>query len=478
MKHFLPFVLFFFAACSVAPPPAPTGAGIIEALKAQLPSGGGAGVLGALAEAVPLPAQTLVESELSVVVVGHLGAVQVRDRSWIVQVGTNTRLLGYASSAGGVGAALNLPGSNGADVLTMQVATPRQVVAGDALVVVSASAGGFSTTDEAMAVVFVPYPIHAGLLRPPAIGNDPVSRFLRTWAPIPEDLVDMARAPGVIDFGLIYAPGGPVNPAAWGAAPPTLASVLTSVGRFAGETTDGWGVHYSTPSRQLPEAYGTFYSGALSTALVYMLSTKPMQERRQVALAIVQRGLDQIGATCSGRVLYPLGGHCMGRKALVVVTGHLLNVEVFADPSASMPMVFAEDHYRNVSSGAWWFGGGWTATWPFSRTAPWAGERLRDHPSTWGMRDAPNHDTWNWTFAYIGQVVPAQVGTSLAMVLLGRERELGPVVQMARQWMAGPPAAALAELQAAGHALPWGQDYAVPAGLCATAWRRYAGAGL
>lgn len=474
--RFFYLVLLFFAACTAAVPSGGgSGSGMLDALKAQWPAA--PQTMGAMVAAEPLPAQTLAESELSAVIVGHLGAVQVRDRSWIVQAGSNTRLVSYASAAGAVGAAVNLPGSNGTDVLAMQVSTPRQMVAGDALVIVSGRNPGenvFSTTDEAMAVVFVPYPVHAGLLRPPAIGNDPVSHFLRTWAPIPETMVDMARAPGVIDFARIYAPGGPVNPAAWAAAPPTLASVLTSVGRFSGETTDGWGVHYSTPSRQLPEGYGSFYSGALSTALTWLLSTKPVEERRPVALAIVQRGLDQIGATCSGRVLYPLGGHCMGRKSLVVITGHLLGVDAFADPSASFPMVFAEDHYRNVPGGAWWFGGGWTATWPFARQAPWAGERLRDHPSTWGAREAPGHDTWNWTFAYIGQVVPAQVGCALAAVLVGRERELGPVVQMVRQWMAGPGAAADAELRAVGHALPWGTDYATPAGLCATAWRLYA----
>lgn len=425
------------------------------------------------AMAAPLveqPAQVLSDSELSVTVVGHYAAMQTRDKSWLVQVGPNTRITAYRSTNGAAGAALNLRGSNGQSLLNMQLALPRTVTAGDALVVVSASpAGSFSSTDEAMAVVFVPFELQPGLLRGPAIGDGFLPRFFRV-NPISEAMVDMNRCPSVIDMNRIYKPVGPIDPAGWGAARPTVSGLLAEIGKFSGEIVDGWPVHTYAPSKQ-HRGYGTFFAGQTSTALCVLMSTLPVEERRPLALALVQRGLDQIGATCDGRVLYPLGGHCQGRKALVLLTGHLIGVEEICWVSALFPNVFAED--RGFPAQQWWFGANWTAGWAFAREAPWDGRMLAQPPSTWGNRDAPNHDTWNWLFGYFGQVVPSQVGTALAMQLIGREAQMGNMVQTVRQFMQGPPAAANQQLRAAGHDIPWGQDYATPAGFCATAWKLY-----
>jgi hypothetical protein len=459
--------LLFLVACAAPPaPPAP-----LERIAQQFDAAMPAQPLAAMSALVPLPAATLTDSELSVTIVGHYGAAQTRDRSWIVQVGPDTRVLSYSSSAGAAGAALNIPGSNQVDVLTRQLALPAQVTAGDALVVVSgAPAGSFSSIDEAMAVVFVPYAVHSGLLRPPAIGSNWLARHFRL-SPIPESLVDMARIPAVIDMASIYQPGGPVNPAAWGAAPPTIAGMLAEVGRFSGELTDGWGVASTAPLKQ-HRGYGTFFGGQTSTALCLAMTTMPAEQRRPLVLALVQRGLDQVGATCDSRVLYPNGGHCQGRKALVIFAGHALNVEAFCTPSLYFPNAFQED--RGYPAQAWWFGGGWTVGWAFRSEAPFNGQLLATHPSTWGDRNAPAHNTWNWLFGYFSQVVPCQVGSALAMCLIGREQEFGRCVQMVRQFMQGPPPAADAALRAAGHEVPWGKDYATPAGFCATAWNLYA----
>lgn len=484
MRYLLPF-LALFVACSTpelrdpevilaerhAPPksapvelPADVVAKMTEALAARVPR-----TMSVMAApAVELPAQVLSDSELSVTVVGHYGAMQTRDKSWLVQVGPNTRITSYSSSAGAAGAALNLRGFNERSVLELQLALPRPVTAGDALVVVSASPpGSFSSTDEAMAVVFVPFALQPGLLRGPAIGDGLLTRFFRV-NPISEAMVDMSRCPSVIDLDRIYKPLGPIDPAGWGAAKPTITGMLSEIGKFSGEVVDGWPVHYHAPLKQ-HRGYGTFFAGQTSTALCLLMSKLPLEDRRLLALALVQRGLDQIGATCDGRVLYPNGGHCQGRKALVLLTGHLLGVEEICAVSAWFPNVFAED--QGFPTQQWWFGGNWTVGWAFSRGAN--GQQLNVPPSTWGSRDAPNHDTWNWLFAYFGQVVPAQVGTALAMKLIGREREMGNMVQMVRQFMVGPPAAANAQLKAAGHDMPWGQDYATPAGFCATAWKLY-----
>lgn len=447
-----------------AEPDAEAVAKLSQSLAALAPK-----TLGALsAPRVEQPAQVLSDSELSVTVVGHYGAMQTRDKSWLVQVGPNTRVTAYRSSAGAAGAALNLRGFNDRSVLEMQLTLPQAVTAGDALVVVSASPpGSFSSTDEAMAVVFVPFDLQPGLLRGPAIGEGILPRFFR-MNPISEAMVDMARCPSVIDMNRIYKPLGPIDPAGWGAARPTVSGLLAEIGKFSGEVVDGWPVHYHAPLKQ-HRGYGTFFAGQTSTALCVLMSTLPVEERRPLALALVQRGLDQIGATCDGRVLYPNGGHCQGRKALVLLTGHLLGVEEICWVSALFPNVFAED--QGFPAQQWWFGGGWKAGWAFSRGA--TGTQLANPPSTWGDRNAPNHDSWNWLFGYFGQVVPAQVGTALAMTLIGREQQMGGMVQMVRQFMQGPPAAAQAQLRAAGHDIPWGTDYATPAGFCATAWKLY-----
>ncbi len=469
IKQSLLFLLAL-AACSAPPaPPTPELEQFAKQFAAALPPVRFATLA---TDAAPLPAQTLADSELSVTVVGHYGAAQTRDRSWIVQVGPETRIVSYSSSAGAAGAMLNVPGSNQADVLTRQLSLPAPVVAGDALVVVSASpAGSFSSIDEAMAVVFVPWTVSSSQLRPPALGNSWLSRFFRTAGPIEESMVDMARCPSVIDMARIYKPGGPVDAAGWGAARPTVAGLLAEMGKFSGDLIDGWGVASSAPLKQ-HKGYGTFFGGQVSTALCLSMTTLPAEERRPLVLALVQRGLDQIGATCDNRVLYPNGGHCQGRKALVIFAGHMMNVPAFCQPSVFFPNVFQED--RGYPNQTWWFGGGWTVGWAFRSEPPFNGQLLATHPSTWGDRNAPNHNTWNWLFGYFSQVVPCQVGSALAMSLIYREGEFGNCVQMVRQFMAGPPPEADAALRAAGHTVPWGKDYATPAGFCATAWALYA----
>lgn len=426
--------------------------------------------IGALAAVTPRGPQVLSDSELSVTVSGHLNAVQTRDKSWLVQVGPDTRIVSYASSAGAVGAVLNLRGYSQVNPLTQQVAFGTRVVPSDALILVSGqNTGSSSSVDESMAVCFVAYSIGPGCLRPPAMGNSEATRWLRDLGPIHENMVDMARCPSVVDIGAIYMPRGPVNPNGWAAAPPTVDGILAEIGKFSGDYIDGWGVAYTAPSKQ-HKGYGTFFSGQVSTAMVMLVSTLPLEDRRKIALALVQRGIDHIGAMVDGRVLYPLGGHCQGRKALVMLVGHLMDIQCFADLSWTPP-VFQEDIcYRPRQ---WWFGAGWTVGWAYARESPWNGELLVNPPSTWGDRNSPTHSSWNWLFGYYGQVVPSQVGTALAIQLMGREREMGGMVQAVRQFMQGPPAAAQAQLRAAGHDIPWGQDYAVPAGFCATAWKLY-----
>ncbi len=432
----------------------------------------------ALAAALPLPAQVLNEGQLSVTIEGHLGAVKTRDGSWIVQVPGNgsARIVAYSTTSGQVGAAMNPRGYNQTNIHTQQLVLPRAIATCDSLVVTSTGSGprdsywaypGRSVVDEAMAVVFVPYAATPGLLRPPAIGDGYLPRWFRSQ-PIPEAMINMAKLPSLINVDAL-----PVNWSAWGAAKPDLAYLHALLRPMGGEFYDGWNTDTRTPDNQHP-GYGTAYASVVSQALVQLCSTATTQAKQPLAIAVVQRGLDLVGAFCDGRANYPLGGHMQGRKALVVMCGHLLGIEPFADPTTYIGDRFQEDGYFLASPAAWWFGAGWIAGWSFQPEAPFNGAKLADPPSTWGSVQAPLHDTWAWMVAgYLQQGVGSQIGTGLAMRLMGLEREMGHgLVQMINQWMDGPPAAANAQLLAVGITLPWGTDYALVKGVgfCAAAW--------
>lgn len=412
--------------------------------------------------------QALTNGACVIAVDGHLGAVQARDGSWIVQVPpTGARV----TSATG-GRMLNPRGTNTADVHTNMFELPCAVVPGDSFVCALPGSGrggywdapGRSACSEAMAGVFVPYPVTQGLLRPPAIGNHELTRWLRT-VPIPEHLT--AHVPSVVD---VQALG--IDWSRWGAAEPTIEYLTALLRPFAGEFYDGWSTDTRTPDRQHP-GYGSYYASLVSQALVQLCSTADANSKRELALAVVQRGLDLVGAFADGRRNYPLGGHMAGRKALVVATGHLLGVPELCDPSAILGPVFQEDGCYRAGS---WFFPGWAATWQYRDTPPTPA--LTSHPGNWGLFNDPGHSALAWQVSgYMPQVVGAQIGTALAMRLLGRTREWGTHADaMVAQWMQGPPASSQAQLQASGIQLPWGSDYALVkgAGFCATAWRKYA----
>lgn len=458
------------AACSA--PPAPTDRDVAEAFAAAMGA-----APARVAAALTLPGrEALTTSQITVEVEGHLAAVRCRDGGWLVQVpSSGARVVGYSTSEGQVGAALNVRGTNQTDVHPAMLPLPCAIVPGDALVVASTGSGrggywgapGRSVCDEMMAVVFVAYPVGPGLLRPPAIGDSWLARWFRSVA-IPEDKVDLGRLPSVVDVA-----GLSVDWAAWGAAEPTIPYLTGLLHPFGGEAYDGWATDTRTPDHQHP-GYGTAYASVVSQALVQLCSTAPAAAKRELALAVVQRGLDLIGAWCDGRRTYPLGGHAAGRKALIVATGHMLGVELLADPTAIVGPVFQED--GAFRAGTWWWGDDWSAVWAFRLEAPFDGRLLANPPATWGPVDAAAHDSWAWMVAgYLPQVVGAQVGTALAMRLLGRTREWGAHADaMVAQWMAGTPIEADAELRAAGIVLPWGRDYSLVrgAGFCAAAWRR------
>jgi hypothetical protein len=72
-------------------------------------------------------------------------------------------------------------------------------------------------------------------------------------------------------------------------------------------------------------------------------------------------------------------------------------------------------------------------------------------------------------------VLGCQVGTALAMKLMGLGYEMGEsYMGMIEQWMQGPPPAEDAKLRAVGVNLPWGNSYEIgfPDQFNAKAWQQ------
>lgn len=419
--------------------------------------------------------QTLTTSLLSVAIDGHFAAAQTRDGGWLVTVPPEgAYVTSFQSSAGLSDACLNVRGGN---MLSPppEIRLPQPVRPGDALVVLARGSGrgdywsppGSSRNVEAMPVVFVPYAAGPGLLRPPAIGDGYAPRLYRQ-APIPESAIRLGRLPRIVDVDRLG-----VDWSAWGAGKPDIPYLTKLLGRFCGELWSGWGTADKTPDRQHP-GYGSYLAAVVSQAMVQLCSTASDEAKLPLALAVAQWGIDLVGAFADSRRHDLGGGHCAGRLPLVIMAGHLLGIEEMANARFLVPGTFQED--LAYVRGEWWFPG-WDARWRFQLGGISDGSLCVSPPSTWGDPNSPTHSTWAWCFKYITQVVGAQVGTALAMQLMGREDAIGrPMVRMVQQFMQGPPADARAQLVDAGLSIPWGTDYSLDrgAGFCAAAWRRYA----
>lgn len=492
MKHSLPFLLVL-ASCVVAAPgpgdepipltaPKRPASPMAEQLLPSLNAAPMAQLRMTPLAAPPavMPAEALTDRQLSCTVAGHYQAVQVdSDKSWMVYVPTTgARVTAVASSRGPVNGVFNLRGDNNDDVHAMSFSMPRAVSPGDVLILVSGSAGGNDTEpwrfaptgsaiDEAVSIHFVGFPVHRGLLHGPSIGDGPIPRFFRSF-PIESAFVDLNKLPSRIPINQL-----PVNWDAWGSYRPTIENTLRLYGggRFSADFFTGWGLTSSRSPWTQHQGYGTFNAGALSTAMLMLCSTLPVEEKRPLAMLMVQHGIDHLGAFTDlprGRYTYPLGGHCWGRKFPIVFAGKMLGLDPLVWISYYLGPVFAED--TGFTAGTWWHQlAGWSAVWHFDLDFP--RDMLSRHPSTWGSTTVTGD--FARLVAYMGQVVPAQIGTALAAELMGLSDAFNPhLVQMVRQHLQGPGAQALNDLNAAGIGpLHWGTDYAVPVGFAVEAWK-------
>lgn len=312
-------------------------------------------------------------------------------------------------------------------------------------------------------VQFVSYPQWSPTtFRPCGIGGDR-AQTLRDYR-VPLEQCNLDRLPSVLEI------------------PPETVRVLLPYlerlfGGFCGEVRDGWGTETITPAFQHP-GYGGYLSSSVSLGMVLLSSTIPQTAKRVLAERMTQWGLDIAGAFYDWRVNTSNGGHMQGRKALVVLAGHLLGIDDMADPDTRNPHWQETIGYETLER-PWWFGT-WRHIWhPFGYGTGWF---VTKPPREWTVDriDEGGRTVRGQRFylSYMNQVLGSQVGTALAMRLMGLQREIGSAfIGAIAQWMEGPPAAAVEELRALGMTWPWGTDYTVGpgAGVCADAWRSVGG---
>lgn len=314
-------------------------------------------------------------------------------------------------------------------------------------------------------VTFVNYPQRSeSTFRVAGIGGGMIGSIMRNFE-VPSAWLRLDKLPSVVT----------IPPEKMRTMVPYLEGIFAG---FNGEVRDGWGTETITPAFQHP-GYGSYLSSCVSLGLTALCSTMPVTQKRKLAERMVQWGLDLAGAFADGRVNTSNGGHMQGRKALIILAGHLLNIPQMADPDAINPHFQETQGYETKDRG-WWWGGTWRHVWhPFGRGS---GNFVEVNPATWS-HDAtmPNGQTRRgerFRLSYMNQVLGGQVGTALAMRLMGLQRQMGTAfIGAVGQWMEGPPAHAMATLAAEGMTFPWGTDYAVGPGaeICADAWRSVGG---
>ena len=312
------------------------------------------------------------------------------------------------------------------------------------------SVPGRSSIDSMQAYVFVSWdPTTAGDCFAPALGDGQIARFMRS-VPIPVARVNVGKLPSAIDLkGLPNV------------MPFDYYERLFA--KFCGDIYAGWSTDTRTPDLQHP-GYGAYLASVVSQALVMLCSTEPAASKAKLATAMAAWGLDLAGAYADGRDCGSAnGGHMLGRKALIMLAGYLLGVEPLTNPNAYVGKKFAEDDVFYETE--WWESHLGRSGWRRN-----AGDNfLNRHPSTWST-DAYG-EKWRWR--YIEQVVGAEIGTALAMGLMGLHPQFGwNCYQMCQNWMEKSKPIAITGQQALDVA--WGQDYAVGggAGMCAAAWRQ------
>lgn len=369
-----------------------------------------------------------------------------------------------------------------------RTAVPVAMMPGDALVIARsappsapqvdwptplASATSRSVVEAMQLVMAVPYdPTAADLFRPTAIGRSQLACALRATH-CSRRSVRVDNLPRLVRLDAL--------------PPIALAPHRDALAAFQGELFSGWSTDIATPGLQ-HLGYGSWLAACVSEIAVLLCSTLRTADKLDLAHLVVQAGIDLIGAFADDRQQSANGGHCGGRKALVMLAGILTGTPA-ATPDrflgAGSPFV---ERWR-YKMAPWWFNGTpagapWHAAWAFADAAAFSSSRSNGSmvalpPSQWGDPEDPQHQTWAWCVKhYMGQVVGADVGTGLAMRLLGRGADWSAAgTAFLEQWFQGPGPGVRAALEQAGIVVPWGTSYGVtaPPDWCAAAWRQVVG---
>ncbi len=419
--------------------------------------------------------RVLTTRSLSITLDGIAESVQLQDGRWQVKAKpTGVQVLNVTTTDGTSGSVINSPGKGARDVQT-QSAVGQIMRPGDVLLAASTVQGG-TQCDEMTAVHVVPdfdvlgnpWPMLPDMLAGPALGRrNPLVDFLRTAFPIMGDRVNAAKLPSVVDVESL-----PVQWAAFGKGRPTF-EWLESKFNFIGDVGDMWGVT-GTPVSQV-EAYGRQFASRVSTALVMLCSTAPAEAKQRLAVRLVQAGIDLLGAFLDGREQESDGGWYMGRKACVVFALEALGIPKHLWPFALRGQFQEDLAYADVGPWQWGDTPGWRFAWRGRHR-----ERFWLHlpPNQWTTSGGEGgRNEVYYTSSYLYANVGSQVGTALAMRLLGLTHWMGAAFDgFVAQWMTQPtPPGVVAGMQSRGIALPWGSDYSTDRAqdFCAAAWRKY-----
>ena len=485
---------------SDTPPPPPDPVKFIDAVSKDRASRvASSPVFSALVAApalVPQGVETLSDGQISFTISGHYGWQKTAGGRFIVHVpefGT-AQVHSVHSSVGPVWSGINVPGINGdLDLNGQSLTFPRWVNPCDAMWIASGAAGGTdrpalgyasangANIDEAVGICFVPYDcreaVAGKLLCGPIWGaRGLIVDFLRA-NPWPVAWIDWAKLPDDVNLDELYQipgqwrPGDEnrINPNSWGASRPTIADAYAKHRWFPLDLYSGWRTIGRT-AYTAHQGYGTFVLGQMSEAMLLACSSAPLEERKPLVLAIIQRGIDDLAGLADGSWRYALGGWCWGRVGPIVMLGHLYGIDIFADPTPVVGNRLPEHQLVTVTT--WWGRPNWTGyLYSTSNQNPSDVGLWTRHPSTWGDRHTAGTEAWQ--VCYAGQVIPAMTGTAVAIILMGREQSAWKLCNAVRCWMTLPPAEIRATLDNLGINLNFRQDYAMPVGLGVHAFDRY-----
>jgi len=165
--------------------------------------------------------------------------------------------------------------------------------------------------------------------------------------------------------------------------------------------------------------YGRETAAKFGQVGLWLNTNQPMEDKRAIAIQMVQNGIDIDAYVRSGGGFWPDGGHKHGRKLPVVIAAMMLDdAELRATASNQNKNLFQED-------GQTWYVT--QADVGRELAAPSPGYSMLQYRqedvgiAEWGIRHSwmPSEDNRDWNTGYRGVVGPSMMGCWLAAYLMG-----------------------------------------------------------